>query len=118
MLEIETAVKSLGLRDASIRDKVQYQQDYFGHIAATGEQSDRKTLVVDATYDLFRKKDGRHFGYSVIATSLGSGKQTRYTVFCRDWNRCGELSKGDIIHINDYKRDGQYFTMTDYTIAV
>jgi DNA polymerase-3 subunit alpha len=118
LLEIETAVKSLGLRDASIRDKVQYQQDYFGHIAATGEQSDRKTLVVDATYDLFRKKDGRHFGYSVIATSLGSGKQTRYTVFCRDWNRCGELSKGDIIHINDYKRDGQYFTMTDYTIAV
>lgn len=116
LLDIEAAIKNLGLKDASIHDKIQAQKDYFGHIAATGEEKDRKTLVVDAVYDLYRKKDGRQFGYSVIATSLGSGKQTRYTVFNKDWNRCGELDKGEIIHIDDFRRDGQWFTMTGYTV--
>lgn len=116
LIDIEKVIKGLWLRDANIQDKVQAQVDYFGHVAATGDQADRATLIVDLVYDLHRKKDGRLFGYSVTATSLGSGKQTRYTVFCRDWNRCGEVYKGDIIHIEDYKRDGEYFTMTDYSI--
>lgn len=116
LIEIEAVIKGMGLADASIHSKIQAQQEYFGHIAATGEEADRRTLVVDNVYDLHRKKDGKLFGYSVIATSIGSGKQTRYTVFCRDWNRCGELDKGEIIRIEDYKRDGEYFQMTDYTV--
>lgn len=116
LIEIEAVIKGMHLADASIHSKIQAQQEYFGHIAATGEEADRRTLVVDNVYDLHRKKDGKLFGYSVIATSIGSGKQTRYTVFCRDWNRCGELDKGEIIHIEDYKRDGEYFQMTDYTV--
>ncbi len=116
LIDIEKAIKGLKLRDTNINDKVQAQIDYFGHVAATGEQADRATLVIDSVYDLRRKKDGRLFGYAVTATSLGSGKQTRYTVFCRDWNRCGEVCRGDIIRIEDYQRDGEYFTMTEYSI--
>lgn len=114
--DIECVIRNLKLNDASIQVKIQAQKEYFGHVAATGEEADRTTLVVDAVYDLRRKKDGKQFGYSVIATSLGSGKQTRYTVFNRDWNRCGELDKGEIIRIEDYRRDGEWFTMTSYSV--
>lgn len=118
LTEIESTVKALGLKDATIRDKIQDQQEYFGHIAATGEQSDRPKLLVDSVYDLYRKKDGSLCGHSVIATSIGSGKQTRYTVWMEDWERCGDIAKGDIIHILNYKRDGKWFTMTDYDLVV
>lgn len=114
MHEAERAIRAMGLKDACLRDKLKYQADYFGHVASTGNEADRATLIVIGVYPLERKRDGKQFGYSVITNSLGSGKQSRFTIFNRDWNRCGEIAKGDIIRCLDYKRDGEYFTMTDY----
>lgn len=115
MHEAEDAIRAMGLKDVCLRDKLKYQTDYFGHVASTGNEADRATLIVIGVYPLERKRDGKQFGYSVITNSLGSGKQSRFTVFNRDWKRCGEIAKGDIIRCLDYKRDGEYFTMTDYT---
>lgn len=114
MHEAENAIRKMEMKDACLRDKIQYQVDYFGHVASTGNESDRATLIVVGVYPLERKRDGKQFGYSVITNSLGSGKQSRFTIFNRDWKRCGEIAKGDIIRCLDYKRDGEYFTMTDY----
>ncbi len=114
MHDAEAAIRKMGLKDTCLRDKIQYQVDYFGHVASTGNEADRATLIVIGVYTLERKRDGKQFGYSIITNSLGSGKQSRFTIFNRDWNRCGEIAKGDIIRCLDYKRDGEYFTMTDY----
>ena len=117
MYDIESAIREMHMKDATIHEKVQHQIDYFGHVASTGEDADRATLIVVGIYPLFRKKDGKQFGYSVVTNSLGSGKQSRFTLFNRDFDRCGEIMKGDIIRCLDYKRDGEWFTLKDYAIV-
>ena len=116
LVEIEAAIKSLNLKDACVQDKIQTQIEFFGHVASTGREEDRNTLVVDSVYPLYRKKDGAQFGYSVITTSLGSGKRARFTVFNRVYDKCGELAKGEVLKCLNYKRDGDYFTMTEYMV--
>ena len=63
---------------------------------------------------LKRRTDGKQFGYSVITRSIGSGIQSRFTVFNRVFNQC-PIKEDDIIYCTGYDRDGEWFTMTGYT---
>ena len=65
------------------------------------------------TYPLLRKKDNKQFGYSVITKSIGSGKESRFTVMNRVFDK-EPIKKGDIILCKSFERNGQYFTMTGY----
>ena len=114
MSDIESAVMSRGLKDYGISYKLKKQQEYLGHVSATGKESDRSLLLVNNVYPLKRKTDGVRFGYSVITTSVGSGKSSRFTVFNKTWNKCGEIRENDLIRCLSYSRDGQWFQMTGY----
>lgn len=114
MSDMEKAVLARGLKDYDIMLKLKNQQEYLGHIAATGREADRSLLLVNGVYPLKRKSDGARFGYSVVTTSVGSGKSSRFTVFNKTWNKCGEIRENDLIRCLGYSRDGQWFQMTGY----
>lgn len=112
--DIEAYIKSLDMADLSISVKAANSIDILGYMGyVSGLESDRRKLFINNIFPLHRKSDNKHFGYSVLAQSLGSGKESRYTVFNRVYNK-HPVKKGDIILLKSYTRDGKYFTITDY----
>lgn len=112
--EAEAAVLSLKMEDLSDIIKVRNFADVMGYVGyVSGKEEDRKKLYVMDTYPLVRKKDGKQFGYSVITKSIGSGVESRFTLFNRIYDK-EPIQKGDIIYLTAWERDGQYFRMTGY----
>lgn len=110
----EEYVLSLEIRDFDFKNKIQDRKEYLGFpYLVTEKEEDRPILYVKETYPLKRKKDNKQFGYSVIARSLGSGRETRYTVFNKVY-KIEPVVSGDIIRCKKYTHDGQYFTMDAY----
>lgn len=112
--ECEEAILGLGLPDLGILAKVRYFNQAMGYSGyVSGRDKDRPLLYIKDTYPLVRKKDGKQFGYSLITQSIGSGIETRFTVFNRVFD-LAPVRKGDIITCTGYMKDGPYFTMTGY----
>lgn len=112
--EIEDAIKAIGMDDLSDITKVQNFYDAMGYFGYTsGKEEDRRKLFVSEIYPLNRKRDGKQFGYSVVTKSIGSGKESRFTVFSRVYDK-NPIKKGDIIYCKSYTREGEYFTLTAY----
>lgn len=111
--DCEKHILSIGLSDFTYEEKVKYRYDFTGGIYPTGEDCDRSTLFVKELTTLNRKKDGKHFGYGLTTVSYGSGIETRFTVFCRVFNK-EPIKEGNVIRCLDYERDGPYFTMKAY----
>lgn len=112
--EAEDVILSLNLDDLSDVIKVRNFADVMGYVGyVSGKEEDRRKLYVMDIYPLVRRKDGKQFGYSVITKSIGSGVESRFTVFNRVFD-VEPLQKGDIIYCKSYERDGQYFRMTGY----
>ena len=116
--EMETNVFARHMNDYPVSVKVKAQIEYLGHVSITGRNADRSYLVVRNVFPLKRKNDGIQFGVNVLTTSLGSGKQSSFTVFNGVYNKCGAIHKGDIIKCLDWQRDGKYFRMTKYEQCV
>ncbi len=93
------------------RNKHEDDMKYTGYTA--WKEEDRRKLYIRDIYPLKRKRDGKHFGYSILTQSIGSGIESRFTVFNRVYEK-EQVKKGDIIECTGYTRDGQYFTMTGY----
>lgn len=115
--ECEQKVLSLNLPDMDLLAKVHYFADAMGYAGyVSGQESDRKKLYVREVYPLKRKRDGKQFGYSILTQSIGSGKESRFTVFNSEYDKA-PISKGDIVYCNAYRADGGgYFTLTSYRI--
>lgn len=114
LYEIEDAIKAIGMDDLSDITKVQNFYDAMGYFGYTsGKTEDRPKLFVLDIFEIKRKKDGKQFGYNIITKSIGSGKESRFTVFNRVFNK-DPIAKGDIIYCKRYERDGEYFTLTAY----
>lgn len=112
--EAEDALKAVGMPDLSDIDKVRNFYDVMGYIGyISGKLEDRPKLYVLDVFPVARKKDGKQFGYSVITKSIGSGKESRFTVFNRIY-KTEPIKKGDIILCKGFERDGQYYTLTRY----
>lgn len=112
--EAEEVILSLNLDDLSDEIKVRNFADVMGYVGyVSGKEEDRKKLYIMDVYPLVRKKDGKQFGYSVITKSIGSGVESRFTVFNRIYNE-EPIKKGDIIYLTAWDRDGIYFTMKGY----
>lgn len=112
--EAEDVIMSLDLEDLSDIIKVRNFADVMGYVGyVSGKDEDRKKLYVMDIYPLVRKRDGKQFGYSVITKSIGSGVESRFTVFNRVYD-AEPVQKGDIIYCTSWERDGQYFRMTGY----
>jgi len=116
--EAETLIKSFGMDDLSDILKVRNFYDVMGYIGyVSGNEEDRRKLYVTDIRPLHRKRDGKLFGYSVFTKSIGSGKESRFTVFCRVFDK-DPINKDDIIYCKSYERDGPYFRLTDYSKVV
>lgn len=114
MRETEDAIKALHMDDLGDLLKVRNFVDVMGYVGyVSGKEEDRRKLYVMDVFPVCRKKDGKQFGYSVITKSIGSGKESRFTVFNKVYNN-EPIHKGDIIYCQSFTRDGQYFTMTGY----
>lgn len=114
MDEAEDAIKAIGLSDLDIVLKAKNFNDIMGYQGLTTmREEDRPKLYVMNVLPLKRKKDGVQFGYSVITRSLGSGKETRFTVMNRDC-KDNPIEKGDVIKCLKWTREGQYFRMVSF----
>ena len=112
--EAEDALKAVGMPDLSDIDKVRNFYDVMGYIGyVSGKPEDRPKLYVLDIFPVSRKKDNKQFGYSVITKSIGSGKESRFTVFNGVY-KTEPIKKGDIILCQRFERDGQYYQLTKY----
>ena len=79
----------------------------------TGKDEDRPKLYIIDCFPVKRKRDGKQFGYVVRTRSIGSGIEARFTIFNNVYDRC-PIRKDDIIYCTKYRKDGAYYTMTEY----
>lgn len=115
MRECEAMLKSTGMPDLSDLIKVKNFSDIMGYSGyVSGNEEDRRKLFVKEVYPLKRKKDGKQFGYSIITQSIGSGVESRFTVFNRLYDN-EPIKKDDIILCMTFSREGSYFTLTGYS---
>jgi len=115
MQECEQMIKDTGMPDLSDLLKVRNFADIMGYTGyVSGKEEDRRKLYIKDIYPLKRKRDGAQFGYSIITQSIGSGVESRFTVFNRVFNN-DPIKKDDVILCTGYERDGAYFTMTGYS---
>ncbi|MBR1526305.1 MAG: hypothetical protein IJ640_06560, partial [Prevotella sp.] len=114
LYEVEAAIKAVHMDDLSDLIKVRNFVDVMGYVGyVSGREEDRRKLYIIDTFPVVRKKDGKQFGYSVITKSIGSGVESRFTVFNKTYEQ-EPIHKGDIIYCTSFKRDGAYFTLTGY----
>lgn len=113
--EVETLIRSANLPDANDVTKVRNYCEIMGQNGyISGKESDRPKLFVKEVYPLKRKSDGKQFGYSVLTQSIGSGIESRFTVFNRTFE-LAPIKKDDVIFALDWGREkGQYFTLKSY----
>lgn len=115
MRESEDMVKSANMPDLSDAVKVKNFADIMGYTGyVSGKEQDRRKLYIKEIFPVYRKKDNAQFGYSVLTQSIGSGKESRFTVFNKVFNT-SPIQKGDIIFCKKYIKEGQYYTLTDYS---
>lgn len=114
--EIEDAIKAAKLADLDDLTKVKNFKEVMGYIGYTSnKEEDRRKLYILDMFPVYRKKDNKQFGYSILTKSIGSGVESRFTVFNTDYNRA-PIRKDDVIYCSGWSRDGQYFKLTDYKI--
>lgn len=112
--EAEDAIKELNLADLSDVLKVKNFKDVMGYAGyVSNRDEDRRKLYITDVYPLVRRKDGKQFGYSLLTKSIGSGKESRFTVLNKLFNE-EPISKDDIIYCKNFERNGQYFRLTGY----
>lgn len=114
MRECEDLIKSASMPDLSDIIKIKNFEDIMGYAGySSGKETDRPKLYVKEVYPLKRKSDNAQFGYSIITQSVGSGIESRFTVFNKIYN-ADPIHKNDVILCKGYQRDGVYFTLTKY----
>lgn len=115
MRESEDAIKAVHMEDLSDLLKVRNFVDVMGYVGyVSGKDEDRRKLYVLDVYPLIRRKDNKQFGYSVVTKSIGSGKESRFTVVNKVYDD-DPIHKGDIIYCKSYEKNGQYFRLTGYS---
>lgn len=113
--ESEKAVRALHLPDMSDTQKAADFAEIMGYPGyVTGKEEDRRKLYVLDIVPVKRKSDGKRFGYSVFTKSVGSGKESRFTVLDRVFAK-EPIAKGDIVFCRDYTKDGKYYRLNEYT---
>lgn len=115
MREAEDAIKAVHMEDLSDLLKVRNFVDVMGYVGyVSGKDEDRRKLYIIDVYPLVRRKDNKQFGYSVVTKSIGSGKESRFTVVNKVYDN-DPIHQGDIIYCKSYEKNGQYFRLTGYS---
>lgn len=83
---------------------------YSGYVS--GKEEDRRKLFVKNIFPV-SSRAGKQFGYNVLTQSLGSGKDGKFTVYNREYNK-DPIKKDDVIICKSYRRDRGYYILSDY----
>ena len=114
LYECEEYIRGLKMDDYDIFFKVNTYKDIMGSAGyVTGKEEDRSLLYLKDLIPIRRKGDGAQIGYSFVAQSVGSGKETRYSVWNADFKK-EPVAPGDLIRCLGWRQNGQYYTMTSY----
>ena len=112
----EDKVKEIHMDDISETARVRNCVEAMGYAGyVTGKEEDRRKLYVTNILPIRSKKTNKIIGRSVCTKSIGSGKESRFTV----WNALYDknpIKKEDVIYCGAYQADGKYFTLTKYDI--
>lgn len=112
--DVEDYIKSSNVNDLSVFIKAKNFKDIMGYAGyVSGLDADRNKLFITGVYPVRRKKDNEVFGYSVLTQSIGSGIESRMTVFKKRFEQ-DPIREGDIIICKKWERDKIYFRMLDY----
>ncbi len=115
MRETENAIKATHMEDLSDVAKAKNFEEVMGYAGyVSGKEEDRRKLYITEIYPLKRKRDNKQFGYSVLTKSIGSGKDSRFTIFNNVYNT-DPIHKGDIVYLKSFDRDNTYFVMTGFS---
>lgn len=115
LLECESTIKKIGLEDLSFKLKIEFQQEYLGYISlVSGKEEDRPKLYVKEHYVINKKSTGKPCGCNIICQSIGSGKQSKFVVWNKTLNKCGQLKEGDIINCISWKKNGDDFELLEF----
>lgn len=112
--ETERMLLDLHISDLPDLTKIHNFKDAMGYMGyVSGKEEDRRKLYVMSMRPLKRKKDGKQFGFHVVTKSIGSGKESGFTIFNRLFE-AEPIAENDIIYCDSYAREGQYFRLTGY----
>ena len=118
MIECEKLIKSIGMDDLEDIIKVQNFKDALGYVGyISGKEEDRQKLVILNRFPARRRKDNVQFGYNIITKSIGSGKESRLTIFNELFDEC-PVNTDDIILCQGFKKKNGYFTLTKYSKVI
>lgn len=116
--DAELAIKKVGMDDLSDLIKIRNFCDVMGYVGyVSGKDEDRRKLYILKIRPVCRKSDGAQFGYSVLGKSIGSGKESWYTIINSLYKK-NPIKEGDIIHCKNYENDRGFFKVTDYSKIV
>lgn len=113
----EKIVRDLHLEDLSDVVKMRNFYDimgYFGYVS--GKEEDRRKLYVLEVRPLYRRVDGKCFGYNIKTRSIGSGKEPEFTVYDAMYRK-HPIKENDVIFCNQFRRNGKYFVLSDYFLV-
>lgn len=115
--ECETLIMSLGIKPMTIKEKADIQKDYMGYIdLTTGRQEDRPKLYVIDIKELRSKATGRVWARQITAQSIGSGKQSNYTITSKNYHE--EFQVGDVILCKHLQKQKDYWHITNYEVLI
>ena len=115
--ECEKKIMSAHMPDIDIKVKIQNSIDILGYVGiTTGNESDRKRLIVSDLSPMESKNDGAVWGYRFSSKSLGSGKVARLTIKASTYKHF-PFKNGDIIDAKDvWKNSKGYWYLQSYTV--
>lgn len=114
--ECEEIIKLIALDDIPVRTKIEIQQEYLGYISlVSGKEDDRPKLYVKENYIINKRLTGKPCGCNIICQSIGSGKQSKFVVWNKTLNKCGQIKKGDVINCLRYKKNGDDFELLEFS---
>ncbi len=114
--ECEKLILSYKIMPFTLKEQVLFQIEYTDGILPTRNESDRRYLYVKEMYPAKRKKDGKQFGWNIVTQSLGSGIETKFTVF-NDMYKKVPIEVGEVIYCIKYSQNGKYFNLDNYELA-
>lgn len=115
--ECELYIKKCNLDDFSDCEKIKNKMEFLGYLMPTGKEQDRPKIYVSVIYPIHRRSDKKLCGHNLVGISIGSGKQSKYTIWSNVSKIKGKFKVGDILQCMGFKQNGQSFEMTDYVVV-
>lgn len=115
--ELEEAIINTDIDDFSYSEIAEMQKFYMGFISfATNNPDERWIIYIHDIVPARRRSDKKQFGYSILAQSIGSGKQTRMTIVNSVYKN-NPIEAGDIVRIinpGGWSNERGYFRLNKY----